>query len=493
VKFSVPFLRLFFGVVSGGCFILWGLFSFVLDPSFFLRLVHTEEIEWHSMYVNLGSHLGSGLLCVGALFLIAALFFETFKALYVALLRMPAKYFLAIILGIQALVCCAWLFAFPADVWADGITYHRLAIGLAHGAGYIGEDGQPTAYYPIGYPLLLSFFYRVFGTSLMVGKVANVGMVLALMFVWYRIARNVWNEAAARTLLVLLVGSLSIVSYVSILFSEIAFLFFFSLAILGAVESLDGQFSFRRLLFFGIMTGIAALIRPVALLLPLAYGIASLRKEGGRRNIAAHVALLYALAILVLLPNIVRNFSVFGSFVPVSTNGGINFWIGNNPGATGYYMSPAAAHLTGNEVEQSRQGYAQGMEWITSHPGSAAVVFLKKFFHLYHRDDQGILFSIVRTVRAPAWTLAVAAIILDTIAYYLIFLLAMGHVIRKRHFLSAAEYFFILLCLLMTGFHLLYFGAHRFHFPVNPIIMGLAAAGIARTLDSQPPREHPRS
>jgi hypothetical protein len=71
-------------------------------------------------------------------------------------------------------------------------------------------------------------------------------------------------------------------------------------------------------------------------------------------------ALIILIACVVLAPNIIRNYAVFERFVPISTNGGINFLIGNNPQSTGKYYVPEEIHLEGNEAEQSIQAYAIG-------------------------------------------------------------------------------------------------------------------------------------
>ena len=39
-----------------------------------------------------------------------------------------------------------------------------------------------------------------------------------------------------------------------------------------------------------------------------------------------------------IAPWSIRNNAVFGEFVLLSTNGGPNLWMGNNPDSTGFYM-----------------------------------------------------------------------------------------------------------------------------------------------------------
>jgi hypothetical protein len=46
-------------------------------------------------------------------------------------------------------------------------------------------------------------------------------------------------------------------------------------------------------------------------------------------------AIIAVAVILVILPWTIRNYRIQGQFVPIATNGGFNFWNGNNPFTTG--------------------------------------------------------------------------------------------------------------------------------------------------------------
>ena len=81
------------------------------------------------------------------------------------------------------------------------------------------------------------------------------------------------------------------------------------------------------------MLGIATLMASRALLLAilLLTGILLNRRRPERRRRAC--ALAFGI-LLVMVPWTVRNAKCFGEFIPLTTNGGINLYIGNNALAT---------------------------------------------------------------------------------------------------------------------------------------------------------------
>ena len=139
----------------------------------------------------------------------------------------------------------------------------------------------------------------------------------------------------------------------------------------------------RRLAATGAVLGLAALVRPNALLLLLPAAWAG--RAAGRRGLLA----LAAAAGLAVAPATVRNAVVADDLVVVSSNGGVNFWIGNNPAATGAFAPPAdgdprwASHLEASSrraaeaeagrplrpSEVSRHFARKAAAWILRNPG----------------------------------------------------------------------------------------------------------------------------
>lgn len=109
-------------------------------------------------------------------------------------------------------------------------------------------------------------------------------------------------------------------------------------------------FASRRPLGSGLLIGLATLAHPV--LLPAGL-LAALGLAADERTDADHtgrarfrlpgrrvVLRMAAGIVLAILPATVHNLAVSGRFVPMSVNAGINLYIGNGPGANGFYRSP---------------------------------------------------------------------------------------------------------------------------------------------------------
>jgi hypothetical protein len=220
-------------------------------------------------------------------------------------------------------------------------------------------------------------------------------------------------------------------------------------------------------------------------LIPLAAGATWFIHRIPLWIVVRRLFIIAVFAFIILIPVIVRNYQIFHAFVPISTNGGINFLIGNNAEATGYYKMPSNIHLSGNEVEQSRQAYILGFQWIRSHPIDALWGVVKKAFHLLHRNDSGILFSSVKTTGSLPWLVVVCAIIFENGIYYIMGILSMIYIVRRRLILRMNEYFLIFVWCSMTIFYLVYFGSHRFHIPYTLLLMGFTASWICEGFEKE--------
>jgi Dolichyl-phosphate-mannose-protein mannosyltransferase len=399
-----------------------------------------------------------------------------------------ATFALAAVLRLVVLFGIRWQPSFD-DAW-----YFRTAVDLASGRGYLNDQGNPSAYFPVGYPATMAAGMSLLGTSFKAAQFINVLFSLGTMACVYAIVRALSDGRKLATLAAALFGFLpnQIVSCV-VTMSEITFTFVLTLGVLVALSRASERSRLMSLVV-GLVFGWATLIRPQALLVPVIVipAIAFVR-HGGRHFVKAaivRVALTMLALGAVVAPWTYRNYEVFHTFVLVSSNGGENLLIGNNPEATQHYTAPATFYPKGldiwklPELERDRIGGTLAKAYLRAHPLHAVLVSPKKIWYMY-RSDLGVtnwIWEAYGESKTPLYYLAQGL----TQAGYLAVLgaaflwLALG--LRKplsdpgdrllRVVLVAVGGYFTLVTMV-------FFGDARYHQPIMPLIAIAAAYFVA--------------
>jgi Flp pilus assembly protein TadD len=168
------------------------------------------------------------------------------------------------------------------------------------------------------------------------------------------------------------------------------------------------------LLFLGALIGLTAMgIATVLFLVPLVLGALFLRWPASvsRRSVGA--ALVLAGVLLGASPAWIHNYFVARDPVFLSAHSGVNFWIGNNPVATGYPKFPPGLHagqeamlkdsITSAEKtagrplkrsEVSAYWSQKASDWIRSHPADWLKLLgtkIRNFWSAFSYDDISVL------------------------------------------------------------------------------------------------------
>ena len=256
----------------------------------------------------------------------------------------------------------------------------------------------------------------------------------------------------------------------------------------------------------GVAWGLLLLGRPAFLyflpLLPLWFRLNRPALPEQRRRLAAGGGALAAALLAVVLPWTVRNYAVLGDFVPVSTNGGLVFWSGNNPFTIGSghevftakvdeYLgrphNPAAPpvmllqpypmpHSVGDrvatlpETELDAALYRAGLEYMRSEPGAwLALVGHKLTGFWWFRRNMGNAYPAAwLTLYRPVYAL----LLLVTVAGLLLSLRAW-----RRYSLVYAVFAFS--TLIALAFAVL----TRFRWEIEPLFLVFAALALSAALD----------
>jgi 4-amino-4-deoxy-L-arabinose transferase-like glycosyltransferase len=388
-----------------------------------------------------------------------------------------------------ALRCACVLYVDPEPAW-DGIIYERAAEQLAHGQGYTqrildeAAPARPTAFFPPGFPAVLSVLHRA-GHGRLLDAWFQVAMSLLLVPAAWLFGRRLGGVRAglcAAWLCALWPGGILLTAS---WFTEPLF------AVLLCAASLMILYARRRartraLVGAALLLGLAAYVRPTALaIVPFAGAavgyLAGATSRVQRLAAALRWALLATcLACVPLAPWIVRNQIELRAPVLVSTNAGFNLLLGT-VGEGSYGPLPEAIDCPGGvpEVARDRCRFAHGLARIRRDPMLWLARDLLKALHTFgHESAPAQLLAAQSSAQAGRWSLPALAL---TRVFWLPFiaLAAMGGVFAWRDPRRRGALLLLLAPVVGTLLlHCVFIGGDRYHVPLVPLFAGLAGYSI---------------
>ena len=355
----------------------------------------------------------------------------------------------------------------------------------------LGGDwlGREVFFQPPLYPYLLALIFAVAGHALSAVYLFQIALGLAGLYALYRAGRRLLGEShgLAAAGLAALYGPF-IFYDVQVLKESVAVALVCFL--LWALAEARDRERAGAWIGAGALTGLIALLREnMLLVLPVLLLLAALDRNAGRSRLRNTAALLGG-CLLVLFPVAVRNGVVGGVFLPTTFQGGVNFYIGNNPDATGWYRPIVPGKQTpeyekrepirvaSGEVgrpltpaESSSYWMGKALGWVRAHPGHFLRLQAVKavlFWEWYERPDAVDYYY----VRTRSFVLG-----LPLIEFGAISLLALAGMVlmRRRWRVLAAVWAFILAWM---GSTVVFFLFSRYRLPVVPALMILAAVPL---------------
>ncbi len=382
----------------------------------------------------------------------------------------------------------AWILALDVRPVDDFSWYWQRAVDLSEGRGFVDGD-HATAYWPVGYPLLLAGIFGITGPSLFAAQAANILLYLGAMLLTAAIARRMLgDERAARLAMLLMALHLNHIAYTSLTGTEILFLVLLQLGVLLFLASGGRPVA---AVASGAVFGAACLTRPQVALLPaFLLGAQALGRLGAppARRLTANGLVLYLTLAAVLIPWTVRNYEVFGSFVFVANSGGTNLLIGNNPAATGGYGAPAIEPVAEGEKRRDDLAARMAIRHIVDHPWRTLSLVPWKIWHLYAKDVEGLYWVEVAMGRGegapPERPLFVLKLVAQAWYVALLSCFAAWAFFRMRAERASASSRPWDLGLWIVAYHTLVFcvlfGSSRFHFPLVPYLDVYAGSWLGR-------------
>jgi hypothetical protein len=372
-----------------------------------------------------------------------------------------------------------------------GVELGRVARAIAAGEGFSSPlrlvDTGPTAWFAPLYPYFVAGIFKIWGifsnTSRLILQTLNCAFAALTIIPIYAIARRIFGAGVA------IGASWAWVFFPAALIYPI--LWVWDTALIGLIFSLIfwATLAIRQkrgiLLWagYGALWVFGVLINPSILSL-LPFFLGWLVWEA--RKVPVPWAKPLATALLVftigLVPWTVRNYRVFGKFIVLRSNFGLELWLGNNPNVADT-MSPWA-HPSENideaekykrmgEIAYMEDKQHEAIEFMRTHPRDTLIFMFRRFSENWLAitgSPRDVL------VYGSFWG---KSLFVMNCSLSLLSLLGVLYAFRAGRSESAPFAFVLLI------FPLIFYLTHsssRYRFPIDPVMMVLASSAVAYLL-----------
>lgn len=357
--------------------------------------------------------------------------------------------------------------------------------------GHFGFDfygrlpNQPSSFMPPFYPFLLAGMMVLFpNNALLITRLLQAVVSAGSCLLVYKIGKGMFDKEEVGLLAAL--GAAVYPPFIggTVEINTVTFdVLFLALAIYFLLRGEEKQ---RRNGFWaGLSLGLATLTRATALaVLPVIFAWLWLRSKNAIwHDVIKPFILILLVAFLVILPWTVRNYLVHREFILISSNGGLNFWIGNNEKATGEYAFPSGTNLelfirslSLNEAQMDRLYYQEAFGFIHDHP--------RQFLRLLVRKT--LYFWLFRPNIGSNYPNAGKAVFLAKAFYVFSYILllplgALGIILSLGLWRKLFLIYGLLVSQMMV--HVLYFVGTRFRTPIDPYLLIFASFAIIISID----------
>jgi len=378
----------------------------------------------------------------------------------------------------QALATIPFLFE-------SGNIAHSLATGNGFGSPFLVDTG-PTAWMTPAYPLLLAGIFRILGNYTFSSYIAAVLLnivcsALACVPIYFAgkhiggigvAAGAAWLWAIFPNAIQLAVESMWDASLAALLAGTILW------ATLVVAESRRA----RDWCAYGLLWGLALMTNAaLASLLPFLLGWMAYRAWRRGEQWLRNSALAAGIVVLCCVPWTVRNYAVFHSFVPLRSTLGLQLFMGNNPQAREVWLgdlhpifnsAERQKYMDMGEVAYMREKQRDAIQFMLAHPRREVRLIAYRFVSIWTGGEPHPL----------RYFLRVRSLWLRGVLLFNIIFAAVGTCLCILMLVRARSIYAFPLAVFPVVFPCAYYltlALPRYRLPIDPILMLLAAIGIA--------------
>jgi 4-amino-4-deoxy-L-arabinose transferase-like glycosyltransferase len=406
-------------------------------------------------------------------------------------------------------------FAFPQvdaefhDYWARGLAFGTWELPAGKGDPRIQES---PFFRPPGYPYFLAVIYKLAGPDYLTPRVVQVLLGLGNVLLAFWLVRK-WLGQSVALVAALLMGTYWIFIYYEGEFLETPLMVCCTLLLLGLLFGWTERITFRRALAAGLVLGLSSLVRPNALIfLPAIAGWAYWigRRQPTRRSFRLALGGLLLGCAVMILPATIRNYTVSGQPVLITSNAGINLYMGNNETADGrcpgslpglgkfktcYDYPGIVANLEKrlgrrlNDSEVSSHFAGEAVRFMSEHPGRVVRLLARKALMFWgplevshnkveeaERDHSNVLSAI-----PGGFSVALALAITGAAVLFWGMRPPKGARGKRDRQLARRREFTVLVLLVIASWFLSFlpfFMAARYRVPIIPFLLAFGAYGL---------------
>jgi len=416
------------------------------------------------------------------------------------------RVWLVVVLGLATLLRLLWVLhaARPTKALNDPFFYTVFGEQISQGRGYTLFSGDPTAFYPVGYPAVLGGAFwlmhhtfvpdtpaRVIGFLQLVLGVATVGLVFA-------VARRLYDDATGLVAAAVVALWPNLIFHTAVALSETVFNFVVMCAVLVLVRRPWSQLKTAQLALFGALVGVSALVRPISLLFVPVLLFVWRRAQVAWRPSLRRLLVVVLAAGAVIAPWTIRNIIQMNYPVIISTNLGEDLCMSRHPHATGGFdLNDYCYHgfekykPPDYEIRKDEGTRGRAISYLVHHPlDEPRLIFWRAYFTLHH-DRDGLEAS--ESYGNYRYLGGHARQLLGTVAdFYFFAALGLGvlGLWRMRTRQDPRRLFVVLATAALAAPPLVFFGDPRFHVPAVPLFaipVALSLLAVLRRVKERAP------
>jgi 4-amino-4-deoxy-L-arabinose transferase-like glycosyltransferase len=264
----------------------------------------------------------------------------------------------------------------PSDLTSDSKDYDISAInGIT--------KGEFSIFFQPGVSFLLGAIYLIFGHNIVIASLVLIVIGSSVGMLAYFTSKSVFSHEgiAYSSFILIAVYPYLVFESPRIMSDTLALFIFASVVYYTIIDFTEKRQKYSPII--GFLTGILMLTRPNYFWVPILYLILLVNssKNGGYAFLVKKCILFSITFLMVMTPWIMYTDTQLGE-PTLTTNGGVNFYIGNNQNSTGRFCTPFGLEETINEVTRSKEGFKKGFSYILNNPTDYFLLCIKKIYLL---------------------------------------------------------------------------------------------------------------